>query len=180
MPTQRPAARASSCSRAQGSRSRSRRRRHSRHSLKAGFVPDDAGRDLVGKLLRRDEIAQAHVLRVDAEPRRRHVDQPFHDEGRDRAADAAIGTGRRLGGRDRARAAAIVLNAVGAGQEAHDLHRFEAGGPRIDRVGADVADNVGAAARVSGRPHRAPVRRRRFHRRPGCWPRGPPGGRWSI
>ncbi len=37
-----------------------------------------------------------------------------------------------------------MLNAVGAGQEPHHLDRFEAGGPRINRVGADVADNVGA------------------------------------
>ena len=49
--------------------------------LKARFVPDDAGRDLVRKLLRRDEVFEPNVLRVHADPRRRHVHQPFHDEG---------------------------------------------------------------------------------------------------
>ena len=143
MPNHLPAARASFCAAPQGVVADCGARGLEAF-LKARLVPHDAGADLVGKLLRRDEIAQADVLRVDAEPRRRHVDQPLHDEGRDRPADAAIGAGRRLRGRDRVHAAAIMLDPVGAGQEAHHLHRFERGGPRIDRIGADIADHVGA------------------------------------
>ncbi len=37
-----------------------------------------------------------------------------------------------------------MLDAIGAGQEAHHLNRLERGGPGIDRVGTDVADGVGA------------------------------------
>ncbi len=112
--------------------------------LESGFVPDDTGGDLVGKLVVGDEIAQPDLLGIEAELCRRHVHQPFHDEGRDRPADAAIRPGRRLRGRHRLHAAAIVLHAIGAGQKAHDLHRLEPRGPRIDRIGADVADDVGA------------------------------------
>ena len=112
--------------------------------LKAGFVPDDAGGDLVGKLVVGNEIAQPDVLGIDAELCRRHVHQPFHDEGRNRPADAAIGSGRRLRGRHRPHPAAIILHPIGTGQKAHDLHRLERRGPRIDRIGADVADHVGA------------------------------------
>ena len=148
--------------------------------VKAGFVPDDAGGDLVGQLVVGDEIAQPDVLGVDAELCRRHVHQPFHDEGRDRPADAAIGAGRRFRGRHRLHAAAIILHPIGAGQEAHHLHRFERRGPRIDRIGADVADHVGAQARGCGRRRRAPIRRRRSRRTPGCWRPALPGGRWSI
>ena len=63
-----------------------------------------------------------------------------------------------------------MLDAVGAGQEAHHLHRFKAGGPRIDRIGADVADNVGAEREYPAVRVERQVRRRRFRRRPGCWP----------
>ncbi len=111
--------------------------------LKAGFVPDDAGGDLVGKLVVGNEIAQPDVLGIDAELCRRHVHQPFHHEGRNRPADAAIGSGRRLRGRHRPHPAAIILHPIGTGQKAHDLHRLERRGPRIDRIGADVADHVG-------------------------------------
>ena len=112
--------------------------------VKAGFVPDDARGDLVGKLVVGNQIAQPDVLGIDAELCRRHVHQPFHDEGRDRPADAAIRSGRRFRGRHRLHPAAIILHPIGTGQKAHDLHRLEPRGPRIDRIGADVADHVGA------------------------------------
>ena len=112
--------------------------------------------------------------------RGRHVDQALHHEGRDRPPDAAIRPGRRLAGRDRLHAAAIVLDPIGAGQEAHDLHRLERRGPRIDRIGADVADHVGAQRQHLAVARRAPARHRRSRRTPGWWRKGPPCGRWSI
>src|SRR5262249_36134673 len=106
----------------------------------AGFVPDDARADLEGKLLGAHEIAQPDLLRIDADALRRHVHQALAHEGRGRAADAAVGSHGRLAGRDRAHAAVIGLDAIRAGHEAHDLHGLEARGPRIDRIGAHVAD----------------------------------------
>src|SRR5581483_4551532 len=89
------------------------------------------------------EIAFANVARIEAELARGHIHQPLHDEGRGRPPDAAIGAGRRLRRCYRTHAPAIMRNAIGAGQEAHHLHRLERGGPRIDRIGTDVADGVG-------------------------------------
>ena len=112
--------------------------------VESGFVPDDARGDLVGKLVVGNQIAQPDVPGIDAELCRRHVHQPFHDEGRDRTADAAIGAGRCFRGRHRLHPAAIILHPVGTGQKAYDLNRLKPRGPRIDRIGADVADHVGA------------------------------------
>src|SRR5258708_3970050 len=72
----------------------------------------------------------------------RHVDQPLHDKGRDWPAHAAIGPDRRLAGGNRARPPAIVRHPVRTGHEADDLHRFQRGGPRIDRIGPNIADRV--------------------------------------
>jgi hypothetical protein len=58
--------------------------------------------------------------------------------------DAAIRPGRRLRGRDRLHTAAIILDAIRPGQEAHDLHRLKRGSPRVDRIRTDVADRLGA------------------------------------
>ena len=112
--------------------------------LKARFVPDDAGSDFVGQLVGADEVSQPDLLGVDPHLRRRQIHQPFHDEGRNRPADAAVRAGRRLRGRHRLHAAAVVRNAIGAGKKADYLHGLERRGPRINRVGADVADNIRA------------------------------------
>src|SRR5262249_20832672 len=91
----------------------------------AGLIPHDAGRNLVGKFTRADEIAQADVLRIEAKLCRSHIDQPFHDESRGRAADAAVRAGGSLRSRDRAHSPTVMLDTVGPRQEAYDLHRLE-------------------------------------------------------
>ena len=115
--------------------------------VKAGFIPDNAGGDLVGQLVGANEIAQSYLARIHAELDRGHIHQPLHDEGRDRPADAAIGAKRRFRGRHAAHPALIIGDAIGPGQKAHHLDRLERRGPRIDRIGADVAYDVGAQRR---------------------------------
>ena len=115
-------------------------------------VPDDSGAGLVGKFLVAHQVPRPHLRGVHVQPPGRHVDQPLHDEGRDRPADAAIRPGRRLRGRDRAHPPAVVRDPVGAGQEAHDLDRLQRRRPGIDRIGADIADDVGL------QPKKPPVR----------------------
>jgi len=61
----------------------------------------------------------------------------------DREADAgarhpAIGQDRTLVGGDREGAAAIGREVVGAGQDARDLRRLQAGGERVGRIGARI------------------------------------------
>jgi hypothetical protein len=68
----------------------------------AGLVPDDAGGDPIGKFLRPNQIATPHLEGIDAERPGSHVHQPLGNERRDRPADAAVRTGRRLAGRDAA------------------------------------------------------------------------------
>ena len=68
------------------------------------LIPDDSRTDAVGKLIGLNHIAQSQRDRVHAEPLRGHVHQAFgHKCGR-RPTDAAIRSGRRLGGRDAAHA----------------------------------------------------------------------------
>jgi hypothetical protein len=42
------------------------------------------------EFLASDQVAEAKLGRIDSQPPRRHVDQPFHHKGRDRAPNAAI------------------------------------------------------------------------------------------
>src|ERR1700743_2124444 len=66
---------------------------------KTCLVPDDAGGDPVREFLSPHQIAASDLERIDSERLCAHVHQTLGDEGRDRPADAAIGTGRRLAGR---------------------------------------------------------------------------------
>ena len=61
-----------------------------------GAVPDGARSDPVWKLVVTDEIPEAKVDRVDPKVCRCQVDQPLHDEPRDRPSDPAVRTHRRL------------------------------------------------------------------------------------
>ena len=70
------------------------------------------------------------------------IHQTFGDERRDRPADPAVRTGRRLAGRDAAHGAPVGPNLVGPRKEAHDLDGLETAGPGIDRISADVADHI--------------------------------------
>ena len=109
----------------------------------AGSVPDNPGRNTVGKLLRAHQIAAPDLQGIDAKRASAHVHEPLGHEGRNRSADAAIRSGWRLAGGHAPDGAAVGPNFVRTGQEADDLHGLEARGPRIDRIGADVANHVG-------------------------------------
>src|SRR5207245_10119491 len=89
-----------------------------------------------------DEIAQANLGRIDPELTGGAVYQPLDHENRGRPPDAAIGTERRLAGRDAARTSAIGRDPVRPRQEAERLHGLDGGGPRIDRVGADIRGDL--------------------------------------
>ena len=108
-----------------------------------GPVPDQPGGRPVGELVVADEVSPADVPRVHAEAAGGHVEEPLHREHRGRAADPAVGSGRRLRGRRRPHPAAVLGHPVGSGEEGRDLHRLDRGGPRIDRVGARVPDDLG-------------------------------------
>ena len=110
---------------------------------KAGTVPDDAGGDPVRELVGSDQVPQTKLNGIDRKTLRRHVDQPLHDEGRDWPADAAIRAGRGLAGCDRPYLPAVGWHPVGTRQETRDLDGLERGSPRIDRIGADIADHLG-------------------------------------
>ncbi len=128
--------------------SRSRSRRRPRAGIPESRICPRRCRKRLCKEARRSATRLRSRISLASMPslRRRHIHQPFHDEGRNRPADAAIGAGRRLRGRHRLHAAAIVRDAIGPGQETHNLHRLERRRPRIDRIGADIADDVGAQA----------------------------------
>ena len=143
MPNQRPFARAFFLCHSQGVVT-DRVTSHMETFLEAGLIPHDAGRNFVRKLARADEIAQPDVLGIEAKLCGSHVDQPFHDESRGRAADATVRAGWSFRGRDRAHTPTVMLDTVGPGQEAHHLQRLERRRPWIDRIGADVANHVRA------------------------------------
>ncbi len=92
---------------------------------------------------RRDQVAAANLQRVQAEPVRRAIHQPFHRRGDDRARDAAIGRHRAGVGGDRPRPAPIGAERVRPRQFADRHQRLDPAGNRIDRVGADIAEAVG-------------------------------------
>ena len=111
---------------------------------KARTIPHDSGRGFVGKLLGADQIAPADFPRVEPEPVGRHVDQALHHERRGGPAHAPVWPGRRLARGHAAHSTVVDRHAVGTRHETDDLHRLEPRRPRIDRIGANVPDHVGA------------------------------------
>jgi hypothetical protein len=109
----------------------------------ARAVPHDARRRLVGKVLVADEVAEANLRRIQAEPARRPIHEALDHEDRRRSSHAAIRAERRLVRRNPSRAATIGRHAVRARQEADGLHGLDGGGPRVDRVAADVRGDLG-------------------------------------
>ena len=92
--------------------------------------------------MRLHDISQTYLKRVQAEFTRRHVDQPLHHKGRHRTANAAIRAHGRLAGRHAAHSPVIVFNAIRPRQEADHLHRLYASRPWINRIGADIANDL--------------------------------------
>ena len=111
-----------------------------------GAVPDQPGGRPVGELVVADEVSPADVSRVHAEPAGGHVEEALHREHRGGPADPPVGARRRLRRRRRPYPAAVFGHPVGSGEEGRDLHRLDRGRPRIDRVGARVADDLGPQA----------------------------------
>jgi hypothetical protein len=90
-----------------------------------------------------DEVASAHLDRIQAGAARHHVDQTLADERAERHADTAIGAGRTLVGRHRVGLVRERGELVRPRQDAGGGQRLERRRDRIDGVRARVADQRG-------------------------------------
>ena len=111
--------------------------------MKPAFSQMISRGDPIRKLLGPDQISTPDLERIDAERRGAEIHQTLGDKRRDRSADATVGTGRRLAGRNAAHGAPVGADLVGPGKEAHDLDGLQTAGPGIDRECAHVSDHVG-------------------------------------
>ena len=102
----------------------------------------DAGRPLRGMRVVGDEIAPADFQRVHADLGGGELDQSFGHRGRDRMADRAVLAHHVLVLEHHAGAGAIVAAGVRPAGEVDDLVGLDAGGARIDRIGADAGEVV--------------------------------------
>ena len=150
-------------------------------------VVGEAHRGAIGQLRAADQIAPPDLQPVDAEPRRRHVDQPLQHEMRLRPSGAAIGRGRHRVGEGRADARMRGRDVVHGRHDAvavvqrHIRHRMRA---RIaEHLDRECEDAPGAVEReprrgdeiaalqigeeafgaVAGPAHRPPDMARRPH-----------------
>ncbi len=89
-------------------------------------------------LLRPHQAAHAQLRRLDAEVARERVERQLQREADAGARDAAVRQDRRLVGRDRIGAAAIMREVVEAGQDAADLSGLETGRERIGGIGSGI------------------------------------------
>jgi hypothetical protein len=96
----------------------------------------------VRHVLRAHHVEPADLLRLAAERVRQFVDRALDRKARPRPSDAAIGAHRRLVGRDREVARAIVGDRVGAGQVACRHRGFLIGALRPHAVGAGIDDDL--------------------------------------
>ena len=105
-------------------------------------------RHLVG----RDHVLGAHLGRLAADGAGDLVDRALDRETGARPADAAIGTERRLVGRHRHIAGAVVLQRIGAGQGARRHIGFLIGPLRPQPIGAGIDDDLGLDAEDAALP----------------------------
>ena len=110
-------------------------------------------------LLRPHQAAHAQLRGLDAEVARERVERHLEREADAGARDAAIGQDRRLVGRDRIGAAAIMRKIVEARKDAADLPGLEAGRERIGGIGAGIdrrlavePEEAAVVVGVSGQP----------------------------
>ena len=90
-----------------------------------------------------NEVATADLHGIETERLRAEIHQSFRHESRDRSPNSAVRSRRRLAGGDAPHSAAIGPDLVGAGKETHDLDRLQTAGPRINRIGPDISEDVG-------------------------------------
>ena len=102
----------------------------------------DAGRALRGMGVVGDEVLAPDFQRVDADLGGGHLDQAFGHRRRDRVADGAILAHHVLVLEHDAGAGAVVRRGVGRADEVDHLVGLDAGGARIDRIGADAGEIV--------------------------------------
>ncbi len=107
----------------------------------AGLVVHPGDRQ-VREFLLADHVAAADLDRVHAELVRGQVEEAFHDERRNRRADAAIGAQRRFVGGDGVGAERVVLHTIWPRKHLRRVQHLEGRCPRKRAVRADVGDRV--------------------------------------
>ena len=90
----------------------------------------------------RHQVAAPDRDTIRADPPRERVHQALRHQGAETEPDAAIGPGRALVGRDRARGVVDEGNGVGAGKADQRGMRFERGAERVRAVGARIAPDL--------------------------------------
>ncbi len=106
-------------------------------------VVDEPRRHRVRDVGGEDQVAAPQRDRVHAQRPRAGVHQRLHREHRRGPRDPAVGPGRAGVRRDAAHRALVVGELVGPGEQAAGHERLDPGGPRVDRVRAGVAPDVG-------------------------------------
>ncbi len=106
-------------------------------------VVHEAGGRCVRQIVLGDEVEAPNANGVHVERARAEVEHPLHHERGGRTGNAAIRSRGHGVRRHRADLAAVVLEAVRAGQQSAHHERLDARRPRHDRVRAGVAQHVG-------------------------------------
>ena len=89
-----------------------------------------------------EQVTPAQLQRVHTDLRRGEFDETFRHRHRDRMADGAVLAHHIFIGEDDAGLRPVVRAGVGPADEVHHLVRLDAGGARIDGVGADAGEVV--------------------------------------
>ena len=102
--------------------------------------------------LGRDQVPQAHRVRLHPALRRDGVHDGFHRVGHAGPRHATVGQDRRLVGGDGPGGAAEGREVVRAGQDAGDLCRLQAGRERVDRIGPGIHRRFAIQGQQAARP----------------------------
>ena len=127
------------------------------HGVARAVVDQPRGRR-VRQISRTDQVDAPDLDGIEPELPRAEIQHAFHHERGGRTSHAAVRACGRGVRRHRGHLAAVVRELVGTGQEPTGHERLEAGGPRIDGVGAGVAGRSHvhgkqSAAGIESGPH---------------------------
>src|SRR6516225_10632608 len=90
----------------------------------------------------RNEVAPPYFQRIHADPGGGELDQSLSHRSRNGVADGTVLAHDILVLEHHARAGAIVWAGIRTAGEIDDLIGFDAGGARIDRIGADAGEVI--------------------------------------